>query len=277
MPANNVRRRPESPPRANYKSMKDFLELTKRVTLSKVDIQTLRVNKIAPANERYLVAALRQMGLIDAEGTPTADMHHLQARGDEARGKLRSVFAETYRDLLDSVDLRSATLDDIKNFFILRQGVAPSTATKCASFFLGMARDVEVELSEALVQSAPGARPRRGGAHLRGTSSLRARATVLHPEPVSVRAEVPAPTVLAPHGPPTEPAAKWDPRSALLKRLIDTITVVELSPGVDKEAVEAAARRRGEDITLIQGLIAESDAQATGQSVEEDRTGQRGP
>jgi len=238
--------RPPSPPRPYYKDMKLFLDLIRRVNLQKVDAKTLKANSIAPSSERYVVAALRQMGLIDEGGTPTEDMRVLQTRGQEAEGVLKAVFERTYAALLEAVRLDSATYQDVYNFFILQAGLAPSTAGKCAKFFLEMAQDVGVELSEDLSRAAGTPSSQKfGKAHLRGSSSLSARAVVTRRSPETA-------------GPRAEFAQReMGPKEYLLRRLIDTMTVVPGGPDAQKETVEVAAAARQEDIKTIRELISE--------------------
>ena len=124
---------------------------------SVLDTDYLRAQQIAPGNEYKVMGALRFLGIVDDEGRPSDQSRYLQAEGEPLAQFLRLTLRAAYADLFASVDIVTATRQDIYNHFVIHAGLGREMATKAARTFLELCRHTKIGLSPEL-----GERPRRG-------------------------------------------------------------------------------------------------------------------
>lgn len=141
--------RAKVPPYAPYSAMKEFLERIKTISPPRIDIGFLQTYGLAPKSEWALISALKYLNIIDSEGIPTDKFRLLQTRGEELKRNLGDTIREAYSELLNVVDLETATPEIIHNYF-LAQGVKAGVAGKCTGFFISIAREAGMALSPEL-------------------------------------------------------------------------------------------------------------------------------
>jgi hypothetical protein len=126
-----------------------------------------------------LLAGLRFLGLINADGTPTPALHSLAVPDESARKKqIEAVLREKYADLF-ALDLTKVTPALLEERMGESYNVSGSTRDKAVRFFLQALEYLEIPVSplfKKVAASAPGAtrkrravqRPKAGGEPLIG-------------------------------------------------------------------------------------------------------------
>jgi hypothetical protein len=164
-----------------------------------------------------LLPALKFLGLIREDGTPTEALRSLVKKGElDRKEELHQVFSAAYKDLF-TLDLTSATPSQLHEKMNEYYGVTGSTLKKAVRFFLSGAAEIGIPLSNYLVTA-------KGTAN--GAGSIRRRI---------VRKQKSAPVAQAPLG---IPASSGTSKSIRMKRG-ETVT---LSATADFFAMEADDR-----------------------------------
>jgi hypothetical protein len=136
--------RPYAPP-ANFV---DILRRFKSRQLPEtIDGKYLKVWGASQATVSRLLGALRFLGLIELDGTPTDQVRSLgHVDDDEYRNRLSQIVRRSYRDIFASVDPEQDTQATIQNAF---EGFEPlSQHYRMAIFFLGLCREAGIPLME---------------------------------------------------------------------------------------------------------------------------------
>jgi hypothetical protein len=103
-----------------------------------------------------LVAALRFLGLIDGNGTPTIRLRQLvSAQNVERSQRLKEIAAESFSFLLNSsLDLETATYSQIEELLHSQYQLTTEVSHKCIKFFIGLANDANIPLSPFVVKKS---------------------------------------------------------------------------------------------------------------------------
>jgi hypothetical protein len=127
------------------------------------------------------VGALKYLNIIDEDGKPTAKSRLLKTRGPSYLLALQDIVKTAYRDLFDQVDMKSATKNQIHNYFVTDLGLGIEMAAKASRFFIGLCQQADLTINTDLItakeaaasdrrKAAPTAR-RRVAASKRETSA----------------------------------------------------------------------------------------------------------
>ena len=150
-----------SPPYVSYRTWNTFLlRLREHLPLPPVlDTSFWHRIPFSGTNKSALRGALIYLGLMSATRHPADSLERLtKADGEERKNLLREVVTSAYQGLLAKVDLRRATVGDMRSYF---REVGASGGAKGVNFFLSMARDAGLELHPSLTTRRWAARRKR--------------------------------------------------------------------------------------------------------------------
>jgi len=140
-------------PYVSYVTAKNFID-----GLSEHPLPT-KINRSLMSNLAYsvqpqLLAALRYLDLITADGTPTDKLAQLVQAKDKPRAQLMAkIVKEAYGFLFSGgFDLSRTTPGELDERFKSEGGVGGSTVGKAVSFFIAAAKDVGITLSPHLAK-----------------------------------------------------------------------------------------------------------------------------
>lgn len=94
-----------------------------------------------------LMSTLKFLGIIDANGTPTAGFRALQTGGDEFQAALNKIIQRAYPDLFSRLDISRDSRDKIKNFFA--RNYSPATAERATALFLDLCGEAGISAAAA--------------------------------------------------------------------------------------------------------------------------------
>ncbi len=137
------------------------LALLQRLSPSRVDTELLRAQKIAPGNEYKVVGALKFLGVLDDQGQPTPSSRRLKTRGPAFTQAFQDMLRNAYKELFDTLDLSTASRDDIYNFFVSEMAMGSEMAQKATRSFLELSRLADIPLNPRLQERPRRGRPRR--------------------------------------------------------------------------------------------------------------------
>jgi hypothetical protein len=123
-----------------------------------------------PSTTGKFASALRFLGIIDAEGKPTHNLHLLNAEGEVFRDNLGKIVKDAYAHLLSAVKVDKAKAEYVYAYYtdMNRYGLTLPQAKVAAKFFVWLASLGGMEVSEDLKAILPkGERKQRGPAKAR--------------------------------------------------------------------------------------------------------------
>jgi hypothetical protein len=136
------------PPYVSYRTFRNFLERLQQRIPSRID-RSYWGDILSGSTGTQLMAALRFLGLIDANGKPTEQLRPLvMARGDIRAELLRELAADAYDFVVTSpLDLESATYAQLGEVFSNTFKMTDDVSRKCVKFFIAMSGDAGMPLS----------------------------------------------------------------------------------------------------------------------------------
>ena len=201
-------------------------------TPKKVDAGLLRDYGVSEGNVFALMSALKFLGVIDNEGSPTPAYNSLQVMGEEFISNLQEVVNTAYADLFARLDVSRDSREHIRNYFSRNYGASQSN--KATILFLDLCREAGIPVaseSEA-VKKGVGAKP---------TISRTAKKQIERPEEEKVGL--------------TETTMSDDElRKLYLKKLVDQVSPPDTA-GKDAEAIKAEAELRQAELDRIEKLL----------------------
>lgn len=131
---------------------------------------------LAGGTQTQLIAAMRFLGLIDEDHSPSKILREVTSKNESDRKLLlRHIFKSAYADLFQ-LDLRTASLDQVQEVLARAYGVTGSTLSKAVRFFLAGAKDLDIELSPFLDETKKkNGAPRSNGLGRRRAKKILAR------------------------------------------------------------------------------------------------------
>ena len=135
------------PPYIPYKTFVNFINgLHENSIPHQIDKSVLR--SMSGAMQSATIAALKFLGLIDANAKPTEKLTQLvDASGENYSSTLKNVLTESYSFLFENdFNLEQATGMQVETKFKAK-GVSGSTTTKCIAFFLSAAKEANIKVS----------------------------------------------------------------------------------------------------------------------------------
>ena len=136
------------PPYVSYRTFHNFVERLQQRMPSRID-RSYWGDILSGSNGIQLMAALRFLGLIDANGKPMERLRPLVAARGEPRAKLLQEIAyDAFGFVLkSSLDLESATYSQLEEVFHNTFQLTDDVSRKCVKFFIAMAGDAGMTLS----------------------------------------------------------------------------------------------------------------------------------
>jgi Family of unknown function (DUF5343) len=142
------------PPYVPWKTFKNFIDGLRSNMPSRIDKSLM--GTMSGATQGQLISALRFMGLITDNGTPTARLREfVKAEGEDRTQKMSDMFFDAYRTITEAAAdpgepdfnfLDNGTYRQLSDAFATT-GATGETLRKCVAFFLLMAKDAGLELS----------------------------------------------------------------------------------------------------------------------------------
>lgn len=136
------------PPYVSYRTFHNFIERLQQRIPSRID-RSYWGDILSGSTGTQLMAALRFLGLIDANGKPTELLEPLvMARGEPRAKLLRELTTIAYDFVVNSpLDLESATYAQLGELFSNTFQMTDDVSRKCVKFFIAMSGDAGVPLS----------------------------------------------------------------------------------------------------------------------------------
>jgi hypothetical protein len=136
------------PPYVSYRTFRNFIEQLQQRMPSRID-RSYWGDILSGSTGIQLMAALRFLGLIDANGKPMEKLKPLViARGEPKAVLLREIASEAFDFVVkSSLDLESATYSQLEEVFHNTFQLTDDVSRKCVKFFIAMASDAGMALS----------------------------------------------------------------------------------------------------------------------------------
>ena len=151
------------PPYTTYKS---FINLINDLRETGIPRHVTRsVVKGSNSGKAMMSTALKSLGLINDDTTPTEELRKLVNAGDRHGEVLAEIIRASYPFLFDgSIDLANTTTDKMTEKF-KDAGAGGSTVTKCVAFFLAAANEAGIAISRrvnapVIVRNGSSSRPK---------------------------------------------------------------------------------------------------------------------
>jgi hypothetical protein len=136
------------PPYVSYRTFCNFVDGLQQRMPSRID-RSYWGGMFSGSNGTQLMAALRFLKLIDANGKPMDQLKLLAAaRGEQRARILREIAAEAFDFALrGSLDIESATYAQLEETFHNTFQLADDVSRKCVKFFIALVSDAGMALS----------------------------------------------------------------------------------------------------------------------------------
>jgi hypothetical protein len=136
------------PPYVSYRTFCNFIDGLQQRMPSRID-RSYWGDMFSGSNGTQLMAALRFLGLIDANGKPMERLKQLAAAKGESKARLlREIATESFDFALrGSLDLESATYAQLEEAFHSTFQLTDDVSRKCVKFFIAIVSDAGMVLS----------------------------------------------------------------------------------------------------------------------------------
>ena len=158
------RGRKHLPPYVSYRTFHNFVDrLQEQGTPQRID-RSYWSSILSGSTGPQLMAALRFLGLVDANGKPTERLKLLvPAEGEKRLQLIRGVAAEAFSFVLKSnLDLSSATYSQLEECFHNTFNLTDDVKRKCVKFFIAMAGDAGIPVSPHITRHTRSAQNNSG-------------------------------------------------------------------------------------------------------------------
>jgi hypothetical protein len=136
------------PPYVSYRTFHNFIDGLQQRMPSRID-RSYWGDMLSGSTGIQLMAALRFLGLVDANGKPMERLKTLvAARGEQKSQLLRDVAYDAFSFVLrSSLELESATYSQLVEVFHNTFQLTDDVSRKCVKFFIAMVSDAGMSLS----------------------------------------------------------------------------------------------------------------------------------
>lgn len=157
------RSRKRLPPYVSYRTFRNFIEGLQQGMPARID-RSYWGDKWSGTNGTQSVAALRFMGLVDANGAPTNQLRQLvAARGPLRTDLLKQITTQSFAFILQSsLNPQNATYAQLEEMFHNSYQLTGDVARKCTKFFIELAKDAGIPLSSFIIKKSGTARAAAG-------------------------------------------------------------------------------------------------------------------
>jgi hypothetical protein len=166
----NDRGRKHLPPYVSYRTFRNFIDRLQQRLPSRID-RSYWGDTLSGSSGTQLMAALRFLGLIDANGKPLERLKAIVAARGEPRTELMQYMASDAFDFVlnSQLDLESATYAQLQEVFHSTFQLTDEVSRKCVKFFIALTADAGVPLSPFITKrtrsvsgmKTPGRKPSR--------------------------------------------------------------------------------------------------------------------
>ncbi|MEM3408572.1 MAG: DUF5343 domain-containing protein [Candidatus Micrarchaeia archaeon] len=141
----------KKPPYAcSYSWFKKFVEISRKSKINKVDSTWVKDNIVGSKNEYKVVSTLKFLNIIDEKGMVTEKINLLSK--EPLKIGLYEITKDAYSDLFNTVPLERASYENLINYFVDRFKYTQKQARMAANFFISLAKDSDIKLSEKLIE-----------------------------------------------------------------------------------------------------------------------------
>lgn len=130
----NEKGRKHLPPYVSYRTFRNFVDRLQQRLPSRID-RSYWGEVLSGSSGTQLMAALRFLGLIDANGKPLERLRNLAAaRGEQRSALMKDIALDSFKFVLNGqIDLESATYSQLQEVFHNTFQVTEDVSRKCAS------------------------------------------------------------------------------------------------------------------------------------------------
>ncbi|MDO8567266.1 MAG: hypothetical protein Q7R57_00965 [Dehalococcoidales bacterium] len=141
------------PPYVSYRTFRNFVEGLQQGIPARID-RSYWGDNLSGSTGTQLVAALRFLGLVDADSLPTSRLKMLVfAKGNQRGDVLKQISTESYSFLgAGTIDMQIATYAQLDEVFKNSYQLTSDVGRKCTKFFIGLASDAEIPLSPFILK-----------------------------------------------------------------------------------------------------------------------------
>ncbi|MFC1873824.1 hypothetical protein ACFLYX_00820 [Chloroflexota bacterium] len=143
------------PPYVSYRTFRSFIDGLQLGIPARID-RTYWGERFSGSNGAQLMTALRFLGLIDLDGTPTSWLTQLvPATGSQRADILKQIAHSSYDFLIGkSVDPQVATYAQLERAFYDTCEVSGDVARKCIKFFIELGSEAGIPLSPLIIRKS---------------------------------------------------------------------------------------------------------------------------
>jgi hypothetical protein len=144
----NDKGRKHLPPYVSYRTFRNFIDRLQQRLPARID-RSYWGDILSGSNGTQLMAALRFLGLIDANGKPLERLRSLAAARAEQRVDLmRRMASDAFEFVFEShLDIESATYAQLQEVFHNTFQLTEDVSRKCVKFFIALSGDAGIPLS----------------------------------------------------------------------------------------------------------------------------------
>lgn len=177
------------PPYVSYRTFQNFLDGLQMGTPARID-RSYWGDRYSGSTGVQLMSALRFLGLVGNDGTPTVRLKQLVlAKGAQRAEVLRQVVSASFGAVMEkSIDPQVATYAQLEEAFYNMYQVSGDVARKCIKFFISLESEAGVPLSPFIVKKSKTARTNTGKKRITAKSGNGTNRNVLVP---AVESEIP--------------------------------------------------------------------------------------
>jgi hypothetical protein len=181
----NEKGRKHLPPYVSYRTFHNFIDRLQQRLPSRID-RSYWGDLLSGSTGTQLMAALRFLRLIDANGKPTEHLKPLViARGEPRAQFLRDVATRAYDFVLDSsLDIESATYAQLEEVFHNTFQITDDVSRKCVKFFIALSDDAGLKISPFITRRTRSVRANTGTKTTTKKGVARTKRNLLIPQEV---------------------------------------------------------------------------------------------
>ena len=162
----NEKGRKHLPPYVSYRTFRNFIDRLQQRLPARIN-RSYWGDVLSGSSGTQLMAGLRFLGLIDANGKPLERLKTLvAARGEQRTALMREMASDAFEFALNGqIDLESATYSQLQEVFHSTFQVTEDVSRKCVKFFIALTGDAGVPISPFItrrtrnVHTASGIKP----------------------------------------------------------------------------------------------------------------------
>jgi hypothetical protein len=233
----NERSKGRSAPYVSAAALSSFFDHVRWVsTPKKVDQGLLLDYGLPKGSVGAMLSALKFLGLVESDGTPTPAFKMIQTGGDEFRANIEQIVQRAYADLFSRLDPSRDSREKIRNYF--SRNYSPAISNKATILFLDLAKEAGIPVAEEPLIERKTGHP--------SVSSTRTQ----HKNKPSEQQSLPASTQKSSIAELTDD----DLQRMYVKRLIESLSPPDTT-GKDAEAIDADAKLYHTQLERIERLL----------------------